>query len=82
MGFHFDLERDEYCCGFCQNWVMTSGSYGECVHWHEIMVKAGLKSGDMKPTITHEDGKCDNFTPDYGQIRDYRNADYTQPGAV
>ena len=82
MSFDFELERGERRCGFCQNWVMKSRSYGECIHWHEVMVAAGLNSADIKGPTTYEDGRCSNFEPDYGQIQDYRDADYTRPGAI
>ena len=83
MSFDFELEHGERCCGFCQNWVMKDRSVGECMHWHQAMIDAGFHAEwKARPPLTDEGDICDNFTPDHGQIRDYRNADYTRRGAV
>ena len=83
MNSRFNLEPDECCCAYCQNWApRDSAFYGECLHWHHAMIDAGFHASiQATPPVTYEDGWCPAFDPDYGHVKDARDADYTRPGA-
>ena len=80
----FELEHTECCCAYCQSWApRDSAFYGECLHWHQIMIDAGFHASiRATPPVTYEDGWCPAFASDYGSVKSARDADYTRPGAI